>query len=95
LARFFTGLLVGLLLIAAAAAYVWYQRPDLLPEGKRAKNPQSTDYAPAIYRWKDERGRTQISDTPPKGRAYETVRIDPNTNVVPDTLPRERDVRQD
>lgn len=91
--RFFKGLPVVLLLIAAVAAYVWYQHPDLLPEGMRAKNPQSVDYAPAVYRWKDERGRTQISDTPPVGRDFETVRIDPNTNVVPDTLPRESDVR--
>lgn len=94
MARFFSGLLVGLLLIAAAAAYVWYQRPDLLPDGLRAKNPQSVDYAPAVYRWKDDQGRTQISDTPPEGRPYETVRIDPRTNVVPDTLPRERDARK-
>jgi len=92
--QFIGGLLVGMLLLAAAAAWVWYERPELLPEELRRKNPQSSSYAPPVYRWKDAQGRTQISDSPPKDRPYETVIIDPATNIVPDTLPREREVRK-
>lgn len=92
--RFLGGMLFALALLAAAAVWVWYQRPDLLPAELRRQNPQSTEYAPTVYRWKDAQGRTQVGDVPPRDRPYETVTIDPNTNIVPDTLPRERDARR-
>jgi hypothetical protein len=91
--RFLAGVLTALALVAGAAAWLWYQRPDLLPEGVRQQNPQSQNYRPTVYRWKDAQGRTQVSDTPPRHGPYETLRIDPNTNVVPDTLPRESELR--
>ncbi len=93
--KFLAGMLFALALVAGVAAWLWYQRPDLLPEGLQQQNPQSPNYAPAVYRWKDAQGRTQVSDAPPAGRAYETVRIDPNTNTVPDTLPSARDARDE
>lgn len=82
------GALIAVALIAGAAAWVWYRAPEHLPAEWRRENPNSPDYAPAVYRWKDDQGRTQITDEPPKDRAYETVRVDPQQNVVPDTLPR-------
>ena len=91
---FLTGLLFGIAALAGLAAWVWYRAPEHLPAEWRKTNPHSPDYAPAVYRWKDDHGRTQISDVPPTDRPYQTVRIDPNTNVVPDTLPTERDVRR-
>jgi len=90
---FLTGMLVTIALLAGAAAWVWYRAPQHLPLELRRDNPNSRDYAPKVYRWKDEAGRTQLTDQPPAGRPYETVRIDPDTNVVPDTLPTERDLR--
>jgi hypothetical protein len=79
------GLLLLAALLAGAAAWVWYRAPEYLPEDLRRQNPQSPDYAPVVYRWKDDQGRTQITDLPPSdGRRYEAVRIDPNTNVVPE-----------
>jgi len=90
--QFLLGVVTTLAVLAGVAAWIWYQRPDLLPEGVQVNNPQSPIYAPVVYRWKDAEGRTQITDQPPAGRPYETVRIDPATNVVPDTLPTARDV---
>ena len=85
---FLLGALAVLVLLSGAAAYVWFQRPDLLPLEWRRENPHSRDYSPVVYRWRDAAGVTQITDTPPAGRPYETVRMDPNTNIVPSTLPR-------
>jgi hypothetical protein len=91
--QFLLGLLVALALLAGIAAWLWYRAPEHLPLELRRDNPHSRDYAPKIYRWKDAAGRTQLTDSPPADRPYETIRIDPDTNVVPDTLPREADVR--
>lgn len=89
---FLSGLLVAVVLLGGAAAWVWYRAPEHLPLEWRRDNPNSRDYAPRVYRWKDAAGRTQLTDTPPGDRPYETLRVDPDTNVVPDTLPRERDL---
>lgn len=80
---FLLGSLFTLALLAGAAAWLWYRAPEHLPRELRQRNPHSPDYAPAVYRWKDDHGRTQLTDTPPADRPYETVRIDPATNVVP------------
>lgn len=92
---FLTGALFAAALVLGAAAWIWYRAPEYLPADWRRANPNSPDYAPALYRWKDDQGRTQITDTPPEGRPYETVTVDPDTNVVPDVLPTERDVRRE
>lgn len=82
--RLAKNLLLATALLGGAAAWLWYRAPEYLPQAWRRQNPHSPDYAPAMYRWKDDQGRTQISDAPPSdGRAYETVVIDPDTNVVP------------
>ena len=86
--QFLLGALALLGLLGAAAAWVWLQHPELLPLEWRRENPHSRDYSPQVYRWRDDAGVTQITDTPPKNRPYETVRIDPDTNIVPSTLPR-------
>ena len=82
--RWLKGLLLVTALLGGAAAWVWYRAPEHLPLQWRRQNPHSPDYAPAVYRWKDDQGRTQITDAPPTdGRDYETVVVDPATNVVP------------
>lgn len=86
--QFALGVLVTLALAAIAAAYVWYYEPESLPREWRRENPRSREYMPAVYRWVDASGVTQLTDKPPPDRPYETVRVDPNTNIVPDTLPR-------
>lgn len=77
-------LLAALLVALGAGAWLWFIAPQHLPGHLRAKNPNSVDYAPTLYRWKDDAGRTQVTDEPPAdGRPYETVVIDPKTNIVP------------
>lgn len=82
------GAFVRALLTVAAlvglSVALWKWAPKYLPEGWRRSNANSPASAPAIYRWKDDQGRTQITDVPPAdGRRYERVVIDPQTNVVP------------
>lgn len=86
--KFLLGVLVTLLVQAAAAAYVWQFEPERLPAEWRRANPNSRDYMPVLYRWKDTAGVVQVTDRPPPDRPYETVRIDPNTNRVPSLEPR-------
>lgn len=80
---FLLGVAVTLLLLGAAAAWLWYLAPERLPAEWRRDNPNSRDYAPVVYRWKDDRGVVQLTDQPPTDRPFEAVRIDPAQNVVP------------
>lgn len=85
--QFLLGAVLTLAVLAGAAAWLWYYAPEHLPREWRRDNPRSRDYAPVVYRWRDADGVTQLTDTPPPDRPYETLRIDPDTNIVPTTLP--------
>ncbi|GMU43094.1 MAG: DUF4124 domain-containing protein [Xanthomonadales bacterium] len=84
-----------LLLLAAAALAWWYFWPQALPAGWREVLPvaeSSEAHNPTLYKWKDARGRWQVSDQPPPaGVPYEKVRIHPDTNVLPAGVPPEQD----
>ena len=81
---FLLGVVATLAVQAAIGAWYWYSNPEALPEEWRRANPNSRDYTPVLYRWKDDGGATQITDTPPSGgRRYETVRVEPSQNVLP------------
>jgi hypothetical protein len=69
-------------LIAAIAAW-WYFAPASMPPWLARSVPASPKLGPPLYKWRDDKGRLQVTDKPPADRAYETVRSDPNTNVVP------------
>ena len=87
---FLLGFACALLCVAGAAAWVWYYAPEHLPAEWRQDNPNSRDYAPQLYRWTDAQGRVQLTDTPPADRPYRTLRVDPDTNVVPNAAPLPR-----
>lgn len=89
MANFLLGVLLTLLTLAAVAGYVWHYEPERLPAEWRRENPNSRDYTPVLYRWKDPAGIVQVTDHPPRDRPFETVRIDPNTNRVPSLEPRD------
>lgn len=80
---FLLGVFATLAVQAAVGAWYWYANPEALPQEWRRANPNSRDYTPVLYRWKDDTGATQITDAPPSGRPYETVRVEPSQNTVP------------
>jgi hypothetical protein len=85
-------LLLALALIALAAWGWWRYYPQTLPESLRPQRPVAPPPAasPTLYKWKDDQGLWNITDHPPKGRAFEAVVVDPNTNVVPSSSPPEQ-----
>ncbi len=47
---------------------------------------------PPLYKWRDANGVLNVTDVPPVGREYETVRVNPDTNVLPsETAPETPD----
>jgi uncharacterized protein DUF4124 len=72
-----------ILALAAAGAAWWYFAPQTMPDWIAQKVPGSPSLGPPLYKWRDAKGRLQVTDTPPADRPYETVRYDPDTNVVP------------
>jgi hypothetical protein len=81
--QFLLGMLTAILLMMAAAAWVWTYQPERLPKEWRRANVNSQDYMPTLYRWHDAQGNLQITDRPPPDRPWEAVKIDPNRNLVP------------
>jgi Domain of unknown function (DUF4124) len=77
-----------LVVIAASARYAWwYFAPDALPDPLRKLLPASARANPVLYKWRDAKGRWNVTDTPPADRPYETLKYDPKTNVVPTVVP--------
>ena len=81
--QFLYGVLATLAVQGAIGVWFWFANPDALPEEWRRANPQSRGYMPVLYRWRDEGGATQITDTPPADRPYEAIRVEPGQNTVP------------
>jgi hypothetical protein len=46
-----------------------------------------SQHNPPLYKWRDAKGRLNITDKPPVDRPYETVQYDPDANVVPGATP--------
>lgn len=72
----------------------WYFAPAYLPDFVRERLPvahSSTAHNPVVYKWKDAQGAVQYSDQPPARGSYETIRLDPDTNVLPAGVPPEQD----
>jgi Domain of unknown function (DUF4124) len=76
-----------LVFVCAGAAAWWYFEPDTLPLLARQHLPASPKASPLLYKWRDAKGGLHVTDAPPADRPYETVRYDPNVNVVPTVVP--------
>ena len=75
--------LLFLAALAAAGLAWWYLAPETMPRWLTRPILSAQREAPPLYKWRDDKGRLQVTDKPPAGRPYETVRYDPDTNVVP------------
>ena len=69
-------------LVAAGLAW-WFLAPETMPSWLTRPILSAQREGPPLYKWRDDKGRLHVTDTPPKDRPYETVRFDPDTNVVP------------
>lgn len=76
------GLLLGLGILGGLILY-WYTTPQDAPSWVRNWLPGLPEYTGPLYRWRDDKGREQITDKPPRGRPYETITYRTNANVMP------------
>ncbi len=84
------GKLALLAVLLSAAGWAWWRyAPDTLPAFVRQSTPASPSATPPLYKWKDASGQWHITDEAPADRPYETVTVDPRTNVVPTVVPGE------
>ena len=81
---------VVLLILAAlgGALFYGYTTPQAIPSWARSWLPSQAEQTRSLYRWRDDQGRMQITDQPPKGRPYEEVRYRADANVMPGAAPR-------
>ncbi len=78
------GLVVVLVLGALGGVLLYgYTTPQAMPSWARGWLPGPPQYTGPLYRWRDDQGRTQVTDKPPKDRPYEEVQYRVDANVVP------------
>lgn len=70
-----------------ALAAVWAFSPQSLPAWLTRPIIGHSYQNPPLYKWRDAKGRLNITDKPPVDRPYETVQYDPDANVVPGATP--------
>ena len=78
---------VVLLAVVIVLSAVWYFAPQALPGWLTRTIPLRGTHNPPLYKWRDAKGRLNITDKPPVDRPYETVQYDPDANVVPGAAP--------
>jgi len=77
--------------LAIGVGIAWQQRTpprDAAAVAAPAPAPARTeDPAPSLYKWQDDQGVWNYTDTPPPDRPYETITGTPNVNSVPSVVP--------
>ena len=73
------------LLLGIGTAW-WLARDPGKAEQKQARARQAAaeqarDARPSLYRWRDDAGVLQITDKPPKGRAFERIDREPQPGI--------------
>ena len=75
--RAFWAIAAGLLLGGGAAWWLSREAPEKLrakqQRAERAAAEEARDARPSLYRWRDDAGVLQITEQPPKGRAFERI----------------------
>ena len=75
--------------LGAGGGLAWWvgrdQAPRHSPEARQraaeAAAAQAADAQRPLYRWRDDAGSLQITDTPPKGRPYERIAREPEPGI--------------
>ena len=72
-----------LALVVLATAWWFAGHPGWESREQKRQHEQTAKEtaAPKLYRWRDDQGVTQITQTPPKGRKYTIVKIREDQNV--------------
>lgn len=80
----------AVLLAAALAAAAWWWFTIAMPRRAQARATAAetaaiqAQRANSLYRWRDDAGNLQITDTPPKGRHYERISKTPKDGISVD-----------
>ncbi len=80
----------GLLVIAMVAIVWWFAgHPGYETREQKFQRQQASGEAatPKLYRWVDEKGVTQITQSPPKGRKYKVIEIREDQNIIDSPAP--------
>lgn len=81
------GWLILLVCALLTTAALWWWQPAMLQQTWQQID-QTISGASTLYRWKDARGREQVSDTPPTdGTPFETLNYQHNVNIMPEHNP--------
>jgi len=81
---------IWLLALAVLAAAWWLAgHPGWQSDEQKRQQAQIAKEAaaPRLYRWRDDHGVTQITQTPPKGRKYTEVNIRDDQNIIESGAP--------
>ena len=64
------------------------QSPEARARAEAAAAATADDALRPLYRWRDDAGNLQVTDTPPpKGRKYERVALQPEPGIRVDSTP--------
>jgi hypothetical protein len=74
--------------LAAGIAIAWWlsrptddQRRVREDRALEAAAAQAEDARPKLYRWRDDAGNLHVTETPPDGRPYEAVDLEPAEGI--------------
>lgn len=80
--------MLALAIALCAATWWWFTREMPRRQQARAVAAQAAmaeaERASSLYRWRDAAGHLHITDTPPKGQAYERIPRQPRDGIAID-----------
>lgn len=74
--------IAGGLALGAGAAW-WLHEPAADRPAAGRADPAADEDHDVVYRWRDDRGVTQITRQPPEGRSFQRLEMPQARNVVP------------
>jgi len=83
---------IGWLLAIAAVGSAWWLAghpgyESIEQKHEREQLTKNAQTAPMLYRWKDENGVTQITQTPPKSGKFTVISVRDDQNIIESDAP--------